>query len=201
VRPVALVPNAVDLDFYRVPAPRPADLPEGSVALYVGTVHPDRMDLPLCERTARALVGRGTLVLVGPAPLAPAEQSRLEAAGVVLLGPRDRTLVPAYLQHADVLVVPHAVTPFTDSLDPIKVYEYRAVGRPVVSTPVAGFRDSGDPAVTVAVGDAFAEAVSAALPAPWAFPERASASVPTWADRVVAMAEVIERVRRSATPG
>lgn len=201
VRPVTLVPNAVDVGSYRVPAPRPADLPEGPVALYVGTVHSDRMDLALCEETARGVSGRGRLVLVGPAPLSPAERSRLEAAGVVLLGPRDRTLVPAYLQHADVLVVPHVVTAFTDSLDPIKVYEYRAVGRPVVSTPVAGFRDSADPAVTVAAGSAFVAAAAAALPARWAFPEGADAAVPTWADRVASMAEVIERVRRSATPG
>ena len=52
-----------------------------------------------------------------------------------------------YLQHADVLVVPHVVTSFTDSLDPIKLYEYQAVGRPVVSTPVAGFRDADDPRI------------------------------------------------------
>ena len=65
--------------------------------------------------------------------------------------------MPAYLQHADVLVVPHVVTPFTDSLDPIKLYEYQAAGRPVVSTPVAGFRDAVDELVTVADAAAFAE--------------------------------------------
>ncbi len=42
----------------------------------------------------------------------------------MLLGARPSADVPAYLQHADVLVVPHIVTPFTDSLDPIKLYEY-----------------------------------------------------------------------------
>ena len=61
----------------------------------------------------------------------------------MLLGPREHTAVPAYLTNADVLVVPHVVTPFTDSLDPIKVYEYLAAARPVVSTPVAGFREVG----------------------------------------------------------
>ncbi len=69
-----------------------------------------------------------------------------------------------YLQHADVLVVPHVVTAFTDSLDPIKLYEYQAVGRPVVSTSVAGFRDADDPRITLADGDAFPAAVAAALP-------------------------------------
>lgn len=194
VRPVTLIPNAVDVAAYRVPRPRPGDLPAGPIALYVGTVHIDRMALDLCVATAKAIQGRGRLVFVGPAPLDPTDRQRLERAGVVLLGPRDRDDVPAYLQHADVLVVPHVVTPFTESLDPIKLYEYWAVGRPVVSTPVAGFRDSGDPRITVAGAAAFPEVVARALPATSRFPEGADDDVPTWADRVVQMREVIERL-------
>jgi hypothetical protein len=33
------------------------------------------------------------------------------------------------------------VTPFTESLNPIKLWEYMASGKPIVSTDVAGFRD------------------------------------------------------------
>jgi glycosyltransferase involved in cell wall biosynthesis len=200
VRPVTLVPNAVDVAAYRVPRERPADLPDGPVALYLGTVHTDRIDLDLCMATAEAVRGRGRVVLVGPAPLASGDAARLVGAGVVLLGAKDRDDVPAYLQHADVLLVPHVVTPFTESLDPIKLYEYRAVGRPVVSTPVAGFRDAGDPRVTVAEAAGFADAVARALPATSRFPHGADDAVPTWSDRVAQMREVIDRVRRSATP-
>ena len=71
--------------------------------------------------------------------------------------------MPAYLQHADVLVVPHVVTPFTDSLDPIKLYEYHAAGRPVVTTPVAGFRDAADTLVTVADRAVFVAAIVDAM--------------------------------------
>ncbi len=198
VRPVTLVPNAVDVAAYRVPAPRPADLPAGAVAVYVGTIHADRIDVSLCAETARRIAGRGRLVLVGPAPLSAGDRDRLASAGVLLLGAKDRSEVPGYLQHADVLVVPHVVTPFTDSLDPIKYYEYRAVGRPVVSTPVAGFRDSGGGDVTVAAGDEFVEAVAAALPAPTVYPVGADLPVPSWDERVAQMGEIIDRVRRSA---
>lgn len=200
-RSVTLVQNAVDVAAYRVPRERPADLPDGPVALYVGTVHTDRIDLDLCVATAEAIRGRGRVVLVGPAPLAPGDATRLVGAGVALLGPRDRDDVPAYLQHADVLLVPHVVTPFTESLDPIKLYEYRAVGRPVVSTPVAGFRDAGDRRVTVAEGAAFADVVARALPAPSRFPEGSDDGVPTWADRVTQMREVLERVHHSRGHG
>ena len=196
IREVTLVPNAVDVADYRVPRSRPADLPAGPVAVYVGTVHRDRIDLDLCVVTAEALGSRGALVLVGPALLDPTDRLRLDDAGVVLLGGKDRAEVPGYLQHADVLVVPHVVTSFTESLDPIKAYEYRAVGRPVVSTPVAGFRDVTDQRVTVASSEVFAAAVCGAVPGVTRFPEGADADVPTWARRVEQMSQVLARVAR-----
>jgi glycosyltransferase involved in cell wall biosynthesis len=196
-RRVELIPNAVDLVAYRRPVPRPADLPPGPLAVYLGTVHPDRVDVGLCEATARALGDAGTLVLVGPNLLSPDDIARLEGVGLRLLGPRTRREVVGYLQHADVLVVPHGVTAFTDSLDPIKLYEYEAVGRPVVSTPVAGFRDADDPHITIAEASAFPEAVRSAMRAAWAFPVGADRPVPSWAERVSQMRSVLERLAAS----
>ena len=92
-----------------------------------------------------------------------ADQTLLTGAGAVLLGAREHTTIPAYLKNADVLVVPHVVTEFTDSLDPIKVYEYLAAARPVVSTPVAGFRDLAPGSVDIAVPAAFVDAVRRGL--------------------------------------
>lgn len=199
-RRVDLIPNAVDVDAYRRPTPRPDDLPTGPVAVYLGTVHADRIDVGLCEATALALGGgHGTLVLVGPNLLSADDARRLDRAGARLLGPRARDEVVGYLQHADVLVVPHVVTPFTDSLDPIKLYEYEAVGRPVVSTPVAGFRDASDPRITIAEGTAFSTAVHDSLPATSVFPAGADRAVATWADRVAQMRTVLARLRGRPT--
>lgn len=191
-RPVTLLRNAVD-PAAALAMPRPTDLPVGPTAVYVGTLHSDRLDLDLCLATAAALGGDGTLVLVGPDALTPDEGERLTRAGVVRLGAKDRREVPGYLQHADVLVVPHVVDDFTDSLDPIKLYEYRAVGRPVVSTPVAGFRESAGPRLHVTGADAFPTAVRAAVPATDRFPTGADPSVPSWTERVREMRAVLER--------
>ena len=201
-REVTLVRNGVDVDRATRPTARPDDLPAGPVALYLGTLHADRLDVALCTETARALAGTGTLVLVGPDALTPDERERLDGAGVLRLGAKGHRSVPAYLQHADVLVVPHVVDEFTDSLDPIKLYEYRAVGRPVVSTPVAGFRGDGGSRVQIVDRPGFAAAVRAALPAADHFPHRADPSVPSWADRVAEMRSVLRRVERETpTPG
>ena len=107
--------------------------------------------------------------------------------------------MPAYLQHAAALVVPHVVDGFTDSLDPLKLYEYRAVGRPVLATPVAGFRDALDPRVTVAEPEAYPEAVLAALTATATTDVHPDDDIPTWDAQGQAMRTVIERARRLPT--
>lgn len=196
-RPVTLLTNAVDVDAYRTPVPRPADLPDEDYAVYVGTLHPDRLDVDACLRLATHLRATGArLVLVGPPLLDALDVTRLEAAGALLLGARPAALVPGYLQHAGALVVPHVVDEFTDSLDPIKLYEYLAVGRPVVSTPVAGFRDQPADRVTTASAQNLADAVVRVLAEPRpAGVGPAPADVPRWSDRVQEMAAVLARVR------
>ena len=141
VRRVSLVPNGVDVEHFRHPQPRPKDLPPGPTAVYVGSLHDARLDVELVGELADALP-QLNVVLVGPDTLGD-ESHRLlgRRPNVHLLGARPYENVPAYLQHADVLIVPHRISPFTESLDPIKAYECQAVGTPTLATPVAGFRD------------------------------------------------------------
>jgi teichuronic acid biosynthesis glycosyltransferase TuaH len=164
-RPVHLIPNGVDIDHLRAPTVRPPDLPAGRIVLYQGTLVAGRLDLDLCVELARGVAGRATFVLLGPNSLGKESEAEAEAAGMVILGSRPYSAMPAYLQQADVLVVPHAVTPFTESLDPIKAREFQAVGRPVVATPVAGFRSLSPPSATVD-RTGFVEAVLAVLDRP-----------------------------------
>lgn len=159
-RSVSLVPNGVDVEHFRRPRPRPVDLPQAPTAVYVGTLHDERIDVPLVEELARS--SGVTVVLVGPDALSVASNRLLRLAGARLLGPRAYADVPAYLQHADVVIVPHLVTPFTESLDPIKAYECLAVERPTVATPVAGFRGLAG-AIDVAPREEFCAAVEQAL--------------------------------------
>ena len=82
----------------------------------------------------RAIAGslqHGTLVLVGglntdPAPLAHPR--------IRLLGRRDYADMPAYVQAFDACLVPFARTRLTAGVNPIKLREYLAAGRPTVAT-------------------------------------------------------------------
>lgn len=143
-----LVPNGVDVaHFARVgQAPLPADVAHitGPVLGYTGTLHDERVDVELIYRVASERPD-WRLVFVGPDYLSAPSRTRLAALpNVHLLGPRSYEELPAYMGLFDVCIIPHRVTPFTESLNPIKIYEYLATGLPIVSTPVATVRDLPD---------------------------------------------------------
>ncbi len=161
-RPVELIPNGVDVAHFTRPQARPDDLPRSPVAVYVGSLHESRLDIELVLDLARS-VPELSVALVGPDSLDHTARERLRTnPRITLTGARPYADVPAYLQHADVIVVPHIVSPFTESLDPVKAYECLAVGRPTVATPVAGFRELRD-RITVEPRERFVAGVEAAL--------------------------------------
>ncbi len=192
-RSVHVITNGVDVEQLRAPATRPGDLPPGRVVLYQGTLIDGRLDIELCLHLCSVLSGVASVVFLGPNSLSRYADQALEEAGAVILNSRPYSEMAAYLQHADVLMVPHRVTPFTESLDPIKAREFLAVGRPVVSTPVAGFRELAPPFV-LAESEQFVEAVTAALsrPPPPPGPGPLVGDPATWDDQASKFLHVLE---------
>jgi teichuronic acid biosynthesis glycosyltransferase TuaH len=159
-----LVPNGIDGHAWQAAVPRQLDGPAPHVG-YVGTLHQHRLDVDLVARLAQD-PRVGTLHLVGPNHLAPAVSRRLRAAGAVIHGAVPASDVPGWMLGMDVLISPHLVDDFTQSLDAIKAHEYAASGRPVVATPTSGFQSR--PGCRLVSADNFADAVgeSAQTPAP-----------------------------------
>ncbi len=55
---------------------------------------------------------------------------------VHLLGERDYSVLPRYLHHFDVTIIPFVINDLVRSTNPIKVYEYLAGGKSVVATDI-----------------------------------------------------------------
>lgn len=203
-RPIArrlhLVQNGVDAAHYRQvsagegPVPARAAAWQKPVWGYTGTVHPDRVDVDLIEGVAKRMTS-GTIALVGPDMLRDDERDRLVRTGrVVFAGPVPYLELPQWMRVFDVCITPHRVSPFTESLNPIKLWEYLAVGKPIVSTDVAGFRDHPE-FVTIATGpDPFLAALAEALSEPLGLSRRRRelARQHSWASRVDAIEQILE---------
>jgi glycosyltransferase involved in cell wall biosynthesis len=141
-----LIPNGVHVEHYRgvldksTPGALMARQWPRPIMGYTGTIHPDRIDVQLIRQLASA-PGIGSVVLVGPNHMPARDLESLRLPNIFMTGPVPYEQIPEVMQAFDVCIVPHKVTPFTESLNPIKLWEYLAAGKPIVSTNVAGFRD------------------------------------------------------------
>jgi len=142
-----LIPNGVDAAHYSCVLDDSGPLPvevagwEHPVLGYTGTIHRDRVDVALVEAIAQKMT-HGSIALVGPSHLSDAESAQLTSTGKVhLTGAIPYGRVPQLMRGFDICITPHLVTDFTESLNPIKLWEYLACGKPIISTPVAGFRN------------------------------------------------------------
>jgi glycosyltransferase involved in cell wall biosynthesis len=163
-----LMPNGVLPEMYEAAegSPEPDDLRHAPPprAGYTGTLHEDRLDIGLICGLAERGRGRYSLVLVGPNLLTPAALDslrRYKNIFIVPAQPFDR--LPAFTANFDVCMIPHLLTPFTHSLDPIKAYEYLASGRPIVSTPVDGILPLKEYIALADGADGFHAAIESAL--------------------------------------
>lgn len=155
-----IVPHGVDFASFATPAPRPEDLAglEPPLIGYVGLID-DHVSTHAVIAVANRLE-RGTVVLVGGVNTNPAV---LRHPRITLLGHRPFTSMPSYMQAFDCCLIPFALNRLTTAVNPIKLREYLAAGRPVVSTGMPAVRAYAD---VIEIADApleFADAVMRTL--------------------------------------
>lgn len=136
-----VVPHGVDVERFAGDPAAPAELAELERPLigHVGLLD-DHLSFS-CIRETAARLERGTVVLLGGANT---DVSELRHPRIVQLGFRPYEQMPAYLNAFACCLVPFKVNRLTLAVNPIKLREYLAAGRPVVSTPlpsVARYRD------------------------------------------------------------
>ena len=150
---VHLVPNAADVAHFAKARTESLPCPADLVALkkpligFIGSVQ-HWVDVALVADGARRRPDWNWIVIGG----IHKDISCFEGLpNVHLLGTKRYEELPTYLRQLDVCLVPFEMKPIVHAADPIKVYEYLAAGKPVVSTAIPRLRVFGD-VVRIATG-------------------------------------------------
>jgi hypothetical protein len=197
-----LVPNAVDFDLFSQAvdpltpeAPALAGLPRPILGL-VGWLG-YQVDVDLLLRVAQAYPSY-SVVLVGPDALArtPQYQALRQQPNVVFTGQQPPAALPGFLKAMDVALLPYTLSGHTHAIYPLKLHEYLAAGRSVVTTDLPELRTFGAVLHIAADAEAFVGLIPRAL-ADYS-PERrgqrlAIARQHTWEQRVSAIAQALEQ--------
>jgi glycosyltransferase involved in cell wall biosynthesis len=151
-----LAPHGVDIEHFATAGAPPTDLAglERPLVGYVGLID-DHMDFVAVLQVADRLV-EGTVVMVGASNV---DTTHLRHPRIVLLGHRPYEQIPAYIAAFDSCLIPFAVNELTLGVNPIKLREYLAAGRPVVSTALPELLPYAAAVELVHEGEDFAAAV------------------------------------------
>jgi glycosyltransferase involved in cell wall biosynthesis len=183
----ALEPGPVDPEMAALPAPR---------IVFTGAIVATKLDLQLLAELAR-LQRSWSFALVGPiGPGDPhTDVSALTAEpNIHLLGLRSYEQLPNVLRTADAGLIPYARNQLTNSIFPMKVYEYLAAGLPVIATPLPALANVAE-VRTAPDADGIAQLLEQALAedSPQRRAERSrSASTHSWGQRLGEIAAAID---------
>jgi len=195
--PIRRIPNGVDAEAFErlatlhAPPPELARLHRPLVG-FIGALY-HWVDVELIDAVTLALPDVD-FAFIGPAQGAHKPASR---PNVHPLGPVSHERVPACIASFDVAWVPFRDSAVGRAANPLKVYEYLALGKPVVTTPLADLEDF---AGLVSVGKNATEIVSLLCSAldsrgrEGAEKRRALARSCSWARRADALIEYLDEV-------
>jgi glycosyltransferase involved in cell wall biosynthesis len=191
------MPNAVSYEFFNHVVAN-NELPEDVRKIppprigYVG-VFEDRIDVDLLSQTAARLPDC-SFIFVGPVRRSQVKKLK-DLDNVYFLGKKPYQKMPAYIKSFDVCLVPHKVDRFTESMNPLKIYEYLACGKPVVATPVAGLELFGGLIRVAQTHSSFATGIVESLTDGAELVElrKAKAQKHSWSNRVEKMLNIITK--------
>jgi glycosyltransferase involved in cell wall biosynthesis len=182
----ALEPGRRDRAMEALPSPR---------IVFTGAIVSIKLDLRLLAELAR-LRPSWSFALVGPVgPGDPRTDISVlaNAPNIHLLGARPYAQLPEVLRAADAGLIPYARNALTESIFPMKVYEYLAAGLPIVATPLpalAGIADVASASDAAALAALLDEALAADSPELRAARSRRAASH-SWERRLEEIATAI----------
>jgi glycosyltransferase involved in cell wall biosynthesis len=150
-----LLPNAVDIDHFlpafeeKLACPQDLHGLRRPVVGFVGSLGPFP-DYQLLAETAR-LLPHFSFAIVGPRARGTGISSLMSVPNIHILGEKPHSLVPAYIQHFAVCLIPYLVNDMTRGVVSLKLFEYLAAGKPVVATPLPE-NEAFSHAITLAQG-------------------------------------------------
>jgi glycosyltransferase involved in cell wall biosynthesis len=197
-----LVPNGVDYASYSKAltddTPMPSDISQlpKPVIGYSGLIS-RRLDLGLIGYIAKSHT-EWSLVLIGEVNDGGCESelNRLrEMKNVYFLGIKEITQVPHYVRVFDVCIVPYKLNEQTENLSPLKLYDFMAMGKEIVTTDFPIAREFKDILHIAKSKETFVNCIVKTLSEKnkSLFAKRRQiAAQNTWEDRIVELSGIIE---------
>lgn len=145
------LPNVADFTHFNSALTGEYEIPKDLEGLnkpvfgFIGAISGYKLDFDLIARVAIEFP-EASIVLIGEVgegdPWTDISKLR-KHSNIYFLGPKSYADLPKYLRYFDVALLPNNVNEYTDSMFPMKFFEYLAAGKVVVSVNLKALRDFG----------------------------------------------------------
>lgn len=141
---IFVIPNGVDVEHLKKAQEEKTIVPDDLLAVprprigYIGAIA-DWIDLDLISYIAESSP-EWSLVLIGPIIAQRNLDFLKKAKNIYFLGRKDLQILPNYLKGLDICLNPFKLNELSKKVNPLKVYEYLAAGKAVISTDMPEVR-------------------------------------------------------------
>lgn len=158
------LPNGVNINLFKIsgninfPVPEELKNIKGKIIGYVGSID-YRIDIDLINAIAKFHFDK-TICLVGPSGI----NNTIMQNNILFTGSKLPAQLPAYLNHFDCLIIPFKKNRLTAAIYPLKLNEYLASGKPVITTDFSEDLEEFNDLIIIAKNEnEFIEGVESAL--------------------------------------
>jgi glycosyltransferase involved in cell wall biosynthesis len=197
-------PNVADYDHFSKALNPETSIPEDLLKIpkprigFIGALSSYKIDFKLLNYIAKNRPN-WSIVLIGKIGEGdPWTNPKLlyECSNIYLLGPREYKVLPNYLKGFDVCILPNTLNEYTESMFPMKFFEYLSAGKPVVSVDLPAIKEFSDMVYIAKSYDDFIQKIE------YAFYENEDIKIKrlekakkyTYESRTNKMMELIERI-------
>jgi len=151
---ILIAPNGVDLVYFDIPesredARKKLGIPTGTILGYTGRLETVGMDkgVGLLIEAVNTMRHKETLLYIVGGPNNQVEhfKEKVRKLGldkqIIFTGQVAHTLIPKYLRAMDIVVIPLDSNQHALTTSPIKLFEYMAAGKVIISSDLLGLRE------------------------------------------------------------
>lgn len=162
---VILIPNGVEFEHFNTAVNGNLSEPNEIIKLahpriiYIGVIN-EWFDTKLILEVA-STHRKWSFILVGIDVIDFEHTSNYD--NIIFTGRKEYKDLPNFLAFCDICIIPFKLTPLTIATNPIKLFEYLAAGKPVISTPLPEVKQYNDIVKIVKTSNDFSKAVEISL--------------------------------------
>ena len=162
-------PNVCEYDLFRAASARELPEPEEIRGiphprlLFIGALSEYKVNFALIEEVARRLPDVHWVIIGAQGEGQPGSRKLADMPNLHVLGPKPYSTLPAFMRYADVAVLPATLNAYTESMFPMKFFEYLAAGLQVVSTKLPALKEFEELYFPIENADSFCAAVELVL--------------------------------------